>query len=49
MPCCPAFKALLELGAELRELSAIGWPPLFYAVENRRVPFEVLLTMQWLY
>ena len=33
-----AFKALLDLGAELRALSAVGWPPLFYAVENRRAP-----------
>ena len=35
--CCShsAFKALLDLGAELRALSAVGWPPLFYAVENR--------------
>ena len=32
-----AFTALLELGAQLRALSAVGWPPLFYAVENRRV------------
>jgi hypothetical protein len=30
-----AFTALVELGADHRALSASGWPPLFYAVENR--------------
>jgi hypothetical protein len=37
-----AFKALLDLGAELRALSAVGWPPLFYAVENRHASYCML-------
>jgi len=29
----PAFVRLVDLGADLRKLSGVGWPPLFYAVE----------------
>ena len=27
---------LIELGADVRQMSSIGWPPLFYAVEANR-------------